>query len=253
MKAMRFQKLYPFASLLVLSGAAAGCHHEAQAAGNTAVVPTNPAPFATPPLLAGTPDIATLVARVKPAVVNITTTHEVKTQRGGFDPFGFFDHGSSGQMPFGGRGMPRGGDGGETHKQQALGSGFIIDPQGHVVSNAHVIDGADTVRVRLADDREFDAKVIGRDTRLDLAVLELQGATNLPFVSLGSSDALRVGEYAVAIGNPVRPRRYRDDGHRKREEPLDRRGPVRRFHPDGCIDQPRQQWRPALQPPGSSA
>ena len=70
------------------------------------------------------------------------------------------------------------------------------------MTNAHVVEDADTVRVKLADDREFDAKVKGRDARLDVAILELQGAKDLQPVSLGSSDALRVGEYVVAIGNP---------------------------------------------------
>ena len=77
-----------------------------------------------------------------------------------------------------------------------------MDAQGHVVTNAHVVEGADEVKVRLEDDRELDAKVLGRDEKLDLAVLELKGATNLPYVALGSSDKLRVGETVVAIGNP---------------------------------------------------
>jgi serine protease Do len=154
-------------------------------------VPHTPAPFATPPLLPGTPDVAGLVEKIKPAVVNITTVHELRIPRMEDNfPFGF--------DPFGGR-RPRGD---QVHKQQALGSGFLIDSKGHVVTNAHVIDDADQVKVKLADEREFSAKVIGRDKRLDLAVLELYGAKDLPAASLGSSEALRVGEYVVAIGNP---------------------------------------------------
>jgi serine protease Do len=157
-------------------------------------IPQVPAPFASPPMLPGTPDVAALVAKIKPAVVNITTVHETRAPRGGNFPFGL--------DPFGGMipGDPRGGD--QVFKQKALGSGFLVDSKGHVVTNAHVVEGADTVRVRLADDREFDAKVRGRDARLDLAVLELVGADNLPMAAIGSSDALRVGEYVVAIGNP---------------------------------------------------
>jgi serine protease Do len=156
------------------------------------VIPNTPAPFATPPLLPGTPDVAGLVEKIKPAVVNITAVHETRVPRmeDSF-PFGF--------DPFGQGRRPRGD---QVHKQQALGSGFIIDPKGHVVTNAHVVEDADQVKVKLADEREFSAKVVGRDKRLDLAVLELYGAKDMPAVALGSSDALRVGEYVVAIGNP---------------------------------------------------
>jgi serine protease Do len=135
-------------------------------------------------VLAGTPDIASIVAKVKPAVVNITVTQELRVRPS--DPFAPFFRG----------------DPDHAFKRQGAGSGFIIDPRGYVVTNAHVVERADKVRVKLADDRELDAKVKGRDPRLDVAVLELQGASNLPAVSLGSSDGTRVGEYVLAIGNP---------------------------------------------------
>ena len=157
---------------------------------------STPAPFTTPPVLAGTPDVATLVARVTPGVVNITTIHDVRVPQIGEFPFGMNPFGL---FPEGRR--PRGG-GDTVFHQKALGSGFIVDGAGHVVTNAHVVEEADSVRVKLADGREFDAKVKGRDPRLDLAILELVGARDLPAVSLGSSERLRVGEYVVAIGNP---------------------------------------------------
>jgi serine protease Do len=193
-------------SLVVLSAALAvgGCHagaaHAAPTPGSPSEVapktslpvaaPTPltsaPAPFTTPPVLAGTPDVATLVAKVKPAVVSILVTQELRARPDPFfSPF------------FGGRG-----DQDQIFRRQGAGSGFIIDPRGYVVTNAHVVEKADKVRVRLADDREFDARVKGRDARLDLAVLELQRASNLPVCSLGSSESTRVGEYVVAIGNP---------------------------------------------------
>ena len=196
--------------LALAMGAFAGCQHVvAQAAGlgGGGPTPTSAAPFASVPVLPGTPDVATLVARVRPAVVNITTVHEVHRPRvAEFNfPFGFSPFGGHGPMgPRGGGRDPRGGGGGEgdVMKQRSLGSGFIVDAGGKVVTNAHVVEGADQVKVKLADDREFDAKVIGRDPRLDLAVLQLQGASDLPVAALGSSEGLRVGEYVVAIGNP---------------------------------------------------
>jgi serine protease Do len=204
------RKLIPFTALPLLAalaaGAAAGtgCQHRAAAASPESLAQT-PAPFATPPVLPGTPDIATLAAKVRPSVVNITTVHEVHMPRGDFGFPGFED-----LMPFfhqgpGGRGgRDRGEGGGDmVQKQQALGSGFIIDAEGHVVTNAHVIDDADQVKVRLADDRQYRAKVVGKDTRLDVAVLKLENPpADLPVSALGSSEALRVGEYVVAIGNP---------------------------------------------------
>src|SRR5690606_11229924 len=119
--------------------------------------------------LPSSPDIPALVEAVKVGVVNITTTQEVR--RGPSDPFEFF---------FGPRGLPdQGGD--EVVKRRSLGTGFLVDAVGHVATNAHVVAGASAVRVRLADGREFSADVKGIDERLDVAVLEIEGATDLPF------------------------------------------------------------------------
>jgi serine protease Do len=200
---MTLRKLIPLTALPLLTALAAGtgCQHPAAAASPLESLPQTAAPFATPPVLPGTPDIATLAARVRPAVVNITTVHEVRMPRGDFGfPGGFGD-----LFPFLHQGGTRGreGEGDAVQKQQALGSGFLIDAQGHVVTNAHVVEDADRVKVRLADDREYRAKVVGKDVRLDVAVLKLEDPPgDLPVTALGSSDALRVGEYVVAIGNP---------------------------------------------------
>jgi serine protease Do len=198
------RKIYPALLPLVLFGA--GCQH-ASAASPPEPTSQTPAPFATPPVLPGTPDIATLVAKVRPSVVNITTVQQVRAPRGEFGFPGFGD-----MFPFLNQGPGHrnglnpgfgGGEGDEVMKQQALGSGFLVDAQGHVVTNAHVISEADVVKVKLADDREFRAKVVGKDERLDVAVLQLQGApADLPVAALGASDVTRVGEYVVAIGNP---------------------------------------------------
>ncbi len=138
---MTKRKLGPIVLATAL-GIGAGCQkHFAQAANPTAspsatAAPSGAAPFTTPPVLAGTPDVATLVARVTPAVVNITTTHDVKGSQGefefpfGFDPFGVFP----------GMRRPRGGGNDQVFRQRALGSGFIVDPRGYVVTNAHVVE-----------------------------------------------------------------------------------------------------------------
>jgi serine protease Do len=204
-------RLVPLAPLSLAGILAAGCsNHVAQAANNVAPADVNTAaPFATPPVLAGTADIATLAGKVKSAVVNVTTTHEMHRTRFSGTPDGFPFNFFGSNSPFGQRGQNGqsgnggGDDGDQVMKQQALGSGFLVDKQGHVVTNAHVVDDADTVKVKLSDEREYTAKVVGKDPRMDLAVLQLENAKDLPDpVSLGSSDALRLGEYVVAIGNP---------------------------------------------------
>lgn len=168
---------------------ALGCQDpRSQGAGQTTVTSAEVPPPSQPVVVSG-PDVATLVSRVSPTVVNITTTQEV-VQSPLMDPFEFF---------FGGR-RPQNRD--DVVKRRGLGSGFILDGAGHVVTNAHVVKDATTVRVALADERELDAKVRGRDDRLDIAILEVTGARDLPHVALGSSEPLRVGESVVAIGNP---------------------------------------------------
>ncbi|MCW5836877.1 MAG: trypsin-like peptidase domain-containing protein [Labilithrix sp.] len=190
------RRVAPLAVAAITAFAALACKRdepvsETHPTGAPVVLPSASPPFAAPPVLPGTPDVPALVAAVRPAVVNITS--ESETERPNVvDPFEFF---------FGRRG-PRGGEGDQVVKRRALGSGFIVDDRGHVATNAHVVAGATAVRVKLSDGRELPAKVRGVDERLDLAVLELEGGGRLPFVALGSSEALRVGEYVVAIGNP---------------------------------------------------
>jgi len=188
-------RIVPIAVLAFSFGA--GCH---RARASVDAPQQAAAPFAAPPVLPGTPDVATLVAKLRPSVVNITTIHEVRIPRIGGLPdlgelFPFGQGPSPRQSPFDERT--------DTLKQQALGSGFIVDAQGHVVTNAHVVDEAEVVKVTLFDEREFRAKVVGKDDRLDVAVLQMEHAPpDLPLAAIGSSDQLRVGEYVVAIGNP---------------------------------------------------
>jgi serine protease Do len=88
------------------------------------------------------------------------------------------------------------------HKQSGLGTGFIIDPQGYIVTNNHVVDGADKIKVVLQDEREFEATVVGRDPQTDLALIKVDADKDLPAAPLGKSSDLKVGEWVVAIGNP---------------------------------------------------
>ncbi len=147
------------------------------------------APLATALPSPAAADIPGLVERLTPTVVNITSTsHRVALSEGMPIPFG----------PFGPFGQPDG----PEQRSEALGSGFIVDPTGYIVTNAHVIEQADDVRVRLADSRELPAHIIGKDSKLDLALLKVDGVTGLSAVTLGDSDKLRVGDWVLAIGNP---------------------------------------------------
>src|SRR3989441_7499884 len=139
--------------------------------------------------------------RVRPAVVHIGTVQVARTRRppivpGPFadDPFfkDFFDQ-------FFGPGRP--GVPGEF-RQPGLGSGVIINGRGYVLTNFHVIKGADAVTVRLSSKREYRGRIIGTDPKTDLAVVRFEPEGELAVATLGNSDALRVGEWAIAIGNP---------------------------------------------------
>ncbi len=150
------------------------------------------------------PDFTKLVEQNSPAVVNISTTQKIKRERRlphGFtvpdipedSPFGdlfrhFFGEGGEGELP-------------EEFKTQSLGSGFIIDEDGYVVTNYHVIKDADEIVVKLSDRRELQAEVVGSDERSDMALLKID-ADNLPVVKIGDSSTLKVGEWAMAIGSP---------------------------------------------------
>jgi len=90
----------------------------------------------------------------------------------------------------------------ESEPRRSSGSGFVIEPSGLIVTNAHVVEDANWLQVRLADGRRFNGKVIGQDSRVDLALVRIDGAANLPTLPLGDSNRLRVGEFVMAIGHP---------------------------------------------------
>lgn len=147
---------------------------------------------------------ADLAERLKPAVVNISTTKVIKS--GGMrrfrSPFGdefpfdkFFGGDEFFRRFF--RDTPE-----REFKQRSLGSGFIISKDGYIFTNNHVVEKADKIRVRLSDGKEYDASVVGRDAKTDIALIKIKPTNSLPVVEFGDSDKLRVGDWVIAIGNP---------------------------------------------------
>ena len=158
--------------------------------------------FSTQTQAAELPDFTELVEKQGATVVNISTTQIIKGRRGGHQ-FQFEGDESMqellrrffpGQIP-NHPGVP------QEFKNRSLGSGFIISADGHILTNAHVVDGADEVLVKLTDKREFKARVLGTDKRTDVALIKIE-ASNLQVVKLGDSVKLKVGEWVVAIGSP---------------------------------------------------
>jgi Do/DeqQ family serine protease len=168
--------------------------------------PRRPGPVAAGASTAGAEALqaafVTVVDRVRPAVVNIGTVQVSHTRRAPVvpgpgtndDPFfkdffdQFFGHGGPGRR--------------EEFRQPGLGSGVIIDKRGFVLTNFHVIRGADSVTVKLPSKQEFQGRIVGTDAKTDLAIVKFQPEDEIRVAALGDSDALRVGEWAIAIGNP---------------------------------------------------
>ncbi|NHK97963.1 DegQ family serine endoprotease [Rubrivivax benzoatilyticus] len=161
------------------------------------------APAAAP--IAALPDFSELAERVGPAVVNIRTTERVRSSGAReLDP-GFEEFLRRFGIPLP-RSGPRGGDGddeasGGQTQPRGVGSGFVISADGYVMTNAHVVDGAEEVIVTLTDKRELKARIVGADTRTDVAVVKID-ATGLPTVKIGDVGRLKVGEWVLAIGSP---------------------------------------------------
>ncbi len=146
------------------------------------------------------PDFAALAKKVNPTVVNIRTAKNIKPKqrlrRPQQNPFGnnFFDDFFNRYFDE----MPQE----RPHREQSLGTGFIISSDGYILTNNHVVNGADEVMVKLSDGREVKGEIKGADEKVDLALIKISEKERLPFAELGDSDSLEVGEWVMAIGNP---------------------------------------------------
>lgn len=145
----------------------------------------------------GLPDFTPLVERVSPEVVNISTTTEVPARRGIRPPFGPEDPFREFWEPFERFFGPL-----PPFRQRSLGSGFVIGEDGLILTNNHVIEDASKIVVTLEDEKKYDAEVVGRDDKTDIALIRINPGRKLRVVELGDSDALKVGEWVIAIGNP---------------------------------------------------
>ena len=155
------------------------------------------------PFLSNPSSFVELAQALKPAVVNISTTKTIKSggrvfkhfqgPSGKNDPFRDFFGDDFFDRFFG----PQ-----RDHKQKSLGSGFIIDETGYILTNNHVIEGADEIKIKLSSEEEFDAEIIGKDPKTDIALIKIKLEKKFPVAKLGDSDHLQVGEWVMAIGNP---------------------------------------------------
>ncbi|MDB5913976.1 MAG: protease Do, partial [Ramlibacter sp.] len=179
----------------IVGGAAVEAVHHASPPATAAVLAPMPAPTVTSPATGTSvvmPDFPLITQRYGPAVVNISVTGRAQAGAPDMsDPLEFFR-----QFQRGGRPQPQ-----RDTPVRGMGSGFIVAADGIIMTNAHVVKDATEVVVKLTDRREFRAKVLGTDPKTDIAVLKIN-ATNLPTVTLGSTENLRVGEWVLAIGAP---------------------------------------------------
>jgi serine protease Do len=166
-------------------------------AGVVAWLAPGTAPVAQAMTGAGVPSsFAELAKKASPSVVNISTVKVIKgrgpmpTPFGPGDPFkDFFERFFRDQIP-------------RDYRQQSLGTGFVIDKEGYILTNNHVVEMADEIKVKFSDGKEYEAETIGRDSKTDLALIKIESDESLKPLPLGDSEKLEVGEWVVAIGNP---------------------------------------------------
>jgi serine protease Do len=185
---------------LAVAGALLGLGYGASLAGKPAPAASAPASVSsdtTPMVPANFSDLA---EKVRPGVVNIQVSKKVKNL--GMEVPYFHGNPFGGQNPFGdffgpfSEGNPR------TFRQQGVGSGFVMSRDGYILTNNHVVEDADRIKVKFTDGKEVEAKVVGRDPKTDLAVVKVDGVSDLHPLTLGNSDELKVGNWVVALGSP---------------------------------------------------
>jgi serine protease Do len=179
-------------SLILVVFSFASCSGQSKLMNLTSSQPAQPAPVASVPGVQTS--YADLVSRVSPAVVTIRSTERARAAQ----QFPFMDDPTFREF-FGDR-MPQQQQ--PRQRVQGVGSGVIVNSEGYILTNHHVVDGALEIKVELTDNRTFTAKLVGSDPPSDLAVLKVD-ATNLPTLSLGDSDKVRVGDFVLAVGNPL--------------------------------------------------
>ncbi|MBN1653934.1 MAG: DegQ family serine endoprotease [Deltaproteobacteria bacterium] len=187
----KVSRFFVVLALVLVAAVACGAAGAEKKASKTAKGPVEPVTY--DPRVS----LAPLVEKVSPAVVNIRTQVDTPQMPGMLGPdslFEWFFGPREKRQPFL---TPE-----PEESLRAVGSGFIIDPSGLLVTNHHVIEGADKIEVQLTDDRVFEVELVGSDERTDLALLRIKKAKDLPFVSFGESSQLRVGDHVIAIGNP---------------------------------------------------
>lgn len=188
-----FSKKYLVLFLIVAAAISSGCRTGLFSGGEVPAVPSQPAAPAGPVSVDGVrTSYADVVEKTSAAVVRIEAENRSKRQ---IQQFPFGDDDFFRQFP-----MPRQNQ--RPQIERGLGSGVIVSADGTILTNFHVVDGAQKITVLLNDNKSFDAKIIGSDQPSDLAVLKIE-AQNMPFLNLGNSDNVRVGDIVLAIGNPL--------------------------------------------------
>jgi serine protease Do len=197
MNSQRLWRRRKLAGLALASVLALGAYGAARASHNVGSNPPASLRLADPNEGPSRNSFAPVVKKVTPAVVNISSSKVVKTPAG------------LGQLPmdpmfrrfFGDQFGRRGFQAPREQREHSLGSGVIVAPEGYILTNNHVVDGATDITVALADRREFKARVVGSDPKSDIALLKIDGA-NLPYVTIGDSSKAQVGDYVLAVGDP---------------------------------------------------